>query len=240
MDMKIAGSGTIGAGEYEKISISGSGRINGAIKCTNLSVSGSASGVSVDCKEHMGISGSCSFSEDVTTGNARIAGSFKCGGNFYSSGEVKCAGSAKFNKDLKCGNLELAGAIKVDGGIEAETVHIDGKIDCLGLINAEKTVINIENAISEIGSIGGGTLTVKTKFRNNLSGLFLRLFYKTNGKIIVTNEIECDMIDITAVTAPKVVGRIVKIGDDCKIDVVQYSEEVDISPKATVGKTEKI
>lgn len=242
MDMKIAGSGQIGPGEYENINISGSGKILGAVKCENLSISGSASGTAVECRNDIKISGSCSFSEDIIANNVKIAGSFKCGGKFYTTGEMKCAGSAKFEKDLKCSKLEIAGSIHINEGIEAETVLASGKIKCSGLINAEKITINIENSISEIGSIGGSTLSIKKKHYKDICARLpiLKCFYKTNGKVIISNEIECDVIDIEATTAPKVTGRIVKIGDDCEIDTVQYSESVDISPKAKVGKTEKI
>ena len=38
MDMKISGSGSIPAGEYDVIKISGSGNIGGKVKCTELHV----------------------------------------------------------------------------------------------------------------------------------------------------------------------------------------------------------
>ncbi len=240
MDMKIAGSGMIAAGEYENVGISGSGKLQGAIKCKTISISGAASGDSIECTDKMKIAGSCGFSEDIAAHNVKIAGSFKCGGKFYATGEVKCAGSAKFEKGLKCVNLETAGSIKVNEDIEAETINASGGIRCPGLINAEKININIENSISEIGSIGGSTLTIRKRCIQNLSAWLMKFFRKTDGKVVISNEIECDMIDIEAVTAPKVTGRIVKIGDDCKIDLVQYTETVEVSPNATVGKTEKI
>ena len=222
MDMKIAGSGIIGAGEYDNVGISGSGRIQGAIKCNKLTVSGAAS------------------SEDVKTNIAKIAGSFKCNGNLFAEGEVKISGSAKFCKKLKCVSLNIAGAVRVNEDIEAENIHICGKIDCPGLVNAEKIDIEVENATSNIGSIGGSILTVRKNAMRNLSFIIFKWFSKSYGTLAITNEIECDTVDIESVTAPKVVGRIVKIGDDCDIELVQYSENIEISPKAKVGKTEKI
>ena len=54
------------------------------------------------------------------------------------------------------------------------------------------------------------------------------------------NAIEADTIALENVKTPRVSGRIVAIGEDCEIDLVQYSEEIEISPKAKVGRTEKI
>ena len=56
----------------------------------------------------------------------------------------------------------------------------------------------------------------------------------------VKTSIEGDEIALEGVIAPRVSGRVVAIGAGCEIDLVQYSEQVEISPEATVGKTEQI
>ena len=40
MDMRISGSSTMPGGEYGKVSISGSGKVQGNLKCESLSCSG--------------------------------------------------------------------------------------------------------------------------------------------------------------------------------------------------------
>lgn len=240
--MKISGSGLIGSGEYENITISGSGKIQGAIKCENLSVAGSASGESIECNGEMKIAGNCSFSSNIKTNEIRVSGSFKCGGSIASENSFKCSGYSKIEKSIKCKNFNLSGYALVNDGIEAEDININGKIDCEGLINAENITIKFWDSTSKIGSIGGSKLTVKKESGKDLCSRLpiLKWFYKTTHKVKITNEIECDIIDIDNVTAPKVTGRIVKIGENCEVDLVQYSETVEISPKAKVGKTEKI
>ena len=53
MDMKISGSGVIGAGEYEDIRISGSGRLQGLVRCKSFAASGAAFGNgSHRCRNH--------------------------------------------------------------------------------------------------------------------------------------------------------------------------------------------
>lgn len=42
------------------------------------------------------------------------------------------------------------------------------------------------------------------------------------------------------VTTQRVSGRIVAIGEGCKIDLVQYSETIEVSPDAQVGKIEQV
>ena len=41
IDMKISGSSVMPGGEYGKVSISGSGKIQGSVKCDRLACSGS-------------------------------------------------------------------------------------------------------------------------------------------------------------------------------------------------------
>ena len=52
--------------------------------------------------------------------------------------------------------------------------------------------------------------------------------------------IEADTVALENVRAPRVSGRVVAIGEDCEIELVQYSEQIEISPRAKVGRTEKL
>ncbi len=51
---------------------------------------------------------------------------------------------------------------------------------------------------------------------------------------------EKDVIAIEHVNVPKVVGRVVAIGEGCDIELVQYSDEIELHPDAKVGRCEKI
>ena len=56
----------------------------------------------------------------------------------------------------------------------------------------------------------------------------------------ISQAIEGDTIAVERVSTPLIVGRIVAIGAGCKVDLVQYSEEIEIHPDAVVKKVEKI
>ena len=62
------------------------------------------------------------------------------------------------------------------------------------------------------------------------------LMWIDSGKLYVDG----DEIALEGVVAPRVSGRVVAIGADCEIELVQYSEQVEISPEAKVGRTERI
>lgn len=242
MDMRISGSGQIAAGEYDNIRISGSGRCSGLVRCASFHASGSASGETLECKNELKVSGSCGFDKDVRCGSLGVSGAFSCGGNLTAEQKVHCSGGAKVTGTVKCSELQVSGGITAGGDIEAETVKVSGKINCGGLLNAEE--INIcSSGNMEIGTIGGSKVVIyleRSAKRIERLPLLSSLIHFSGGAVRVKNAIEADTIALENVKTPRVSGRIVAIGEDCEIDLVQYSEEIEISPKAKVGRTEKI
>ncbi|MBQ8496515.1 MAG: polymer-forming cytoskeletal protein [Clostridia bacterium] len=240
MDMKILGSGKIASGEYEKIAISGSGKLSGLVRCTGFYVSGSASGESLECADECKIAGSCKFSRDVKAKTLVISGSLSCG-DINAENEVRVAGSAKCEGSLKCASLTIAGTVSVSGDAEAETVKLDGVLNCAGLLNAEEISIKFEKNMT-IGSIGGSKIVI---LRKNPAKQTARLplfssLSNWEGNVLVKNAIEGDEIALENVIAESVSGRIVAIGDGCEIGLVQYSDRFEISPNAKVGRIEHL
>lgn len=242
--MNIFGSGRIMAGEYnEKISVSGSGKIDGKVRCKALSCSGSVSGSGeLECMEDVHISGSMKLEQNLKAQSIHVSGSLKVNGECVAEQDVKVSGMLKCHKNLKCTTLKVAGVLNCAEGIEAEEVKVYGAIQCAGLLNAENVAIEFGQAASSIGSIGGSNITIlgkETKSALNRLALFSRLV-KNNGMIEIRQVVEGDIIAVERVSAPLIVGRIVAIGAGCQVDLVQYSEEIEIHPDAVVKKVEKI
>ncbi len=241
MNKHIAGSGRIPAGEYESIHISGSGTLSGLVRCESFSTSGSSKGDSIDCKTTFKISGASTFMKDISAQSVGVSGSFTCGGNIKAKDRVSASGVIKCSSNVKCAELNVSGQMTVGGEIEAENVKVSGQLDCDGLVNAEE--VTIKGAGSTIGAIGGSRIVLRRGdiLKSMTKIPIIGTIAKTvSGKIKVTGSIEGDEITLENVDAARVSGRIVSIGDDCCIDLVQYSEEVTISEKARVKKTEKI
>lgn len=242
--MNIAGSGHISAGEYnEKITVSGSGKIDGNIRCLSFTCSGATSAAGdLICAEDARISGSTHVERNFSAKNMLVSGSFRVGGDCKVEQELKIAGSSDCRGDLKATRLNCAGKLKVGGGIEAEEVELAGVVDCAGLLNAEKIKIKFEGMSSRVGSIGGSDIKVycdkKTRKITRLP-LFSKLV-GGEGILQIDESIEGDVIAIESVHTPLVIGRIVAIGADCHINLAQYSEEIEIHPDAKVERCEKV
>lgn len=243
MDMTISGSGQIAAGEYDRVRTSGSGRLNGFVRCSSFHSSGSASGEEIECKNEFQTSGSSRFSKGVKAESIATSGSFVCGGDITVKKGMNCSGGMESGGSIKCGTLAASGSLSVKGDIEAETVKIDGRVNCDGLLNAEEITIKFKSG-SKIRNIGGSKIVIYE--HSNLEKrvrlpLFSSLMKKGGGdSLCVEESIEGDSIALEGVAVQRVSGRVVAIGDRCEIELVQYSETVEVSPNAKVGRTEKI
>lgn len=244
--MNISGSGRIAAGEYnEKILISGSGRICGNVRCTALFCSGAvkADG-SVECAEKVGASGSCHIEENLTAKNISASGSMKVGGNMTAEESVKISGSLNCGGSIKGMLISCSGSVLVDGEMAAEEIRISGRIKCDGLMNAEKIDIDLGGSgiKGSVGSIGGSEIRIyNSRAGKSVKRMpLLKKIFGRGASLCVGEAIEGDIVALEQVIVPKVVGRIVAVGDGCEINLVQYTEKIEISPNAKVERYEKI
>ncbi|MBR5712077.1 MAG: hypothetical protein IKX54_00600 [Lachnospiraceae bacterium] len=235
----IAGSGSLPGADYNgDIRISGSGRINGSAICDSFSIAGSGHvHGGLTCRESFHAGGSGHVDEDLTAESFSASGSVTVGGNAGIHGECSCSGSAKFGS-LQCGELRVGGSLRSEGNISAENARIRGAVTCHGLINAETLDVEI-GGDCYADCIGGSSITIKRG--TSAVGFFSKLFGHAAGYTFnVTNSIEGDEIYLENVTAASVTGRIVKIGDNCKIGYVSYTEGIEISENSHVDRYEII
>ena len=123
------------------------------------------------------------------------------------------------------------------------TIDINAALRSLleGLLNAEKLEIILAST-SSVGSIGGSSISV---YRPDMGRRSPRLpllssLGRGDGRLLVEDCIEGDTIAIENVTARRVSGRVVAVGEGCKIDLLQYSEQVELHPDAQVGRCEQV
>ena len=242
IDMHISGSGNIPSGEYNNISVSGSGRLQGNVRCVSFSSAGSSKGDNIECTEIFKVSGSSHFGGNIVAANIKVSGALHCDGDMVASEKVSSSGSTRCDKSVKCEQLAVSGSLNVGSDIEAETVKIEGTVNCEGLLNAESIEIKFDRGM-DIGSIGGSKIVIVSQKTIKISKrlpLFSSLAKAVSKDVSVNSAIEGDEIALEYVSCPRVTGRIIAVGQGCNIDLVQYSEDIEISPDATVGRTEKI
>lgn len=244
IDLRISGSSTMPGGEYGEVRISGAGKVQGALRCDTLHSSGAAKVLGdVDCT-----------ADTRCSGALKVEGLLRCG-SLYSDGSTHCtrldcacdvqaSGSLVVEEQLdaallhssgalqaggiRCGDLESSGSLKVGGDVEAEQAHISGAVHIPGLLNAETVNIDAGGGV-EIGSIGGSSIRILPAQGHGWS-----IFRRGTTGTAQIGTIEGDDIELDHVQAQVVRGRRVRIGENCRIDRVEYSESLDAAP-GTVG-----
>lgn len=240
--IKSSGAVTIPSGDYDNISVSGSCTLLSDVRCVSFNASGNVGADALECEQDMKTSGNASFSGAVSADNIKASGSFSCRSDVLANDRIGVSGAFSADGRIKCNSLKVSGSLKCRSQIEAEEAKIDGAVKCDGLLNAERLDIScpgFSKTRMHIGSIGGSEISI---LENN-GAFFKALPYAirhTLHKVTVELCIEGDDIRLRHVKCPRVTGGSVVIGEGCEIDLVQYSESIEISPRAHVKKTEKI
>lgn len=137
---RISGVGTVVAGDYGDISISGSGKIVGDISCEALRVSGSCKSEGVINATSIRSSGSIRCEKDVISDDISISGSGKFEGDVKVK-RMSVSGSFKSEEHyLNAERINISGSLKNELEINAELIEVSGKIDAKEIVG---TTINI-------------------------------------------------------------------------------------------------
>ena len=213
--VNISGAGSAAGGVYEKVTISGAGKITGDLEA-----------------EVVRIAGAAKLAGNVRAREFSAAGSCKVEGNLEGAA-LKCSGAAKVTGSVKAGELELAGATRIGGGVDAEQFRCKGAFSIGTLLNADRIEIALGGQ-STVGEIGGSRITV---VRGRTRGGLLDWQWVRQRVLLKTECIEGDDICLEATEARAVRGRRVQIGRGCRIQKVEYAESLEIDPHARVTET---
>ena len=238
--VSISGSGSLGGGEYARVSVSGSGRVNGDLDTEELKISGSGK-VSGRTKAGLiRISGSGGFSDAVIAEEMRISGSARVDGPVEAK-ELKCSGSFRAGGDVCAEYLKISGSIRVSGDVEADIFKASGGFEIEGLLSADKVEIHLGGRCSA-REIGGETIYVERAV--SLGGALLtglvKMFTGAGAAELRTTQIEGDEVRLESTIADVVRGKRVEIGPGCKIESVEYTETLKIHDSATVERQQKV
>ncbi len=226
-NVKISGAGTADGGVYEKVSVSGAGKITGDIEADKISISGAGK---IDGSVRAGTftaSGASEIRGDLEAKTARCSGATKISGN-VTAGELKFSGASKVGGNCKAEKVKALGACKFNGDLEAEQLCSAGAFHVAGLVSADE----IELAIGgdcRASEIGGGRVTVVQAHGKH--SVWPWLWRKDNSRLRAET-IEGDDVYLEATTASCVRGRRVRIGSHCRVTHVEFSESLEIDPSA--------
>ncbi len=231
----IAGAGKISSGLYERISISGAGRITGDVDAEEIRISGAAKIAGRTTASRLRVSGSIVFNDDAQIGEAEISGSCRFKGNLKVK-EIRTSGSIKVSGDIFGQYIKISGGLKVDGSVETDIFRMSGTFTIDQLLSADRVEIRLGGRC-KVREIGGERIEVRRdnwRGRGMILGGLARLFGHVEAAELRCQLIEGDDIYLEATSAETVRGKRVVIGQGCTLETVEYFESLEVDDSAVV------
>lgn len=218
--ISLDGVGTSIGGKFEQMNISGVYSLSGDLICDNLYVSGVLKdSKNIQCEEFK-VSGVLKSSESLDASNINVSGAVNIG------------------KNIKSQKILGEGYIKVKENIESEKIEIEGNLICNGLVNCEDFYL-FTSGESKIGEIGATNIKICSEQQcSGIFKIFIPKKFKNNHAYI--NLIEGNDIILSNCDVDIVRGKNIVIGENCKINKIEYSVSIDINKESRVDVVNKI
>ncbi len=237
----ISGAGIINGGTYDRVSISGAGKVTGDLSAEEIKISGAGKIQGKVEASIIAASGSAVFSQDVIAEEMKISGSARVDGRVKVK-ELKCSGTFKAGSGISSEYIKISGHLRAEGDVEAEIFKASGGFKIAGLLSADRVEIKL-GGHCEVREIGGEKIEV-TRGGWKEKGIFLDGLIKlfTGGGVaeLHTTQVEGDEITLEDTTALTVRGKTVVIGPGCNIETVEYSESLNVAQGATVRNKSRV
>ncbi len=229
----ISGAGKLSGGVYDTVKVAGSGKIEGNVDANQISTAGACKIEGNVKAKRMKTAGACKIIGDVQVGELKTAGSCAVEGRVEAD-SLESAGSQTILKGVTAKAIEIAGGWKVGGDVEADRFTAKGSINISGLLSADEVHLELGGR-SKVREIGGGRIAVK---RSN-QGWFTFIGLGWGSGSLEVETIEADEIYLEATKAQTVRGKRITIGEDCRIERVEYEESLQVDESAEVKERVK-
>lgn len=215
-DIEINGIGSSNGGHFHNVIINGKGTITGDIQAECIEINGLGTILGKIQAKEIGITGNSSLKDCVQADELSIEGNTKIYGDVQAT-KLKVSGNATIQGNLKSEEIQIEGRTNISGNCESESFEAQGPVRIDGQLNAETIKLDLvwKCEIAEIGC-----QSIHVKYTEHSVWELIQSIFPT---ILITNMIEGDEIEIEHTHAKVVRGNHVFIGDNCEIDLVEYT-----------------
>jgi len=237
----ISGAWKLSGGIYDRVSISGAGKITGDIHTEELRISGAGKAEGKVEANKIVVSGTVSFADDVIADEMRISGSAHVDG-LITAKELKSSGSLKVVGSISSDYIKISGSLRASADVETEIFRASGGFHIDGLLSADRIEIRIGGRC-QAREIGGEQIDIRRggwREKGILLDGLIKLFTGGGTPGLETTQIEGDEIYLEDTTADVVRGKSVEIGPGCHIKLVEYSKSLTVNPNAKIDKETKV
>ena len=236
-NLRIDGMFTSEGGEYEKIVINGQGTVTSNVQADCIRVNGIGTFQGNVNSDTVIISGMATIKEGIVAEELKVSGSATIEGGIEAE-KLIIEGMATIQGNVESEEVRIEGKASIHGDCEAETFKMEGQIKIKGQLNAES--IHICSVLkSEIHEITGSSIQI-VRDNNLVTGMVNKALDIVFTNNLAVNTIEGDQIELDHVTARVVRGEDVTIGENCEIDLIEYSGTLKQHPRAKIKEARKM
>jgi cytoskeletal protein CcmA (bactofilin family) len=234
-DVKINGDGSLSGGTYGAVTVNGAGTINGDLECTKYTINGAGTCNGRIVAQDITVNGQGTFNGEVQATSMTVNGdaSIRDGAGI---GKLSIKGNATIGGSIAAHDITLRGFLRGAGDCQAEQFSGEGAFTIAGLLSADIIDVKVYGTCSA-REIGGEKITVRSPqgFQS-----ITQIFTFWAEKRLTAETVEGDDVYLEGVTAKTDRGRNVTIGTDCKVDVVEYSDNYSRTDGAMVGEARRV
>ncbi len=228
-DMTLGGIFVIDGGTYGLVSLNGICRIKNDLDATGFTAGGAwAIGGSLKSGEAR-IKGTGAVAKDAALTSLNIDGALNVHGTLSVKEEVFAKGTLSATGAVKASHIDIEGTLKASSDVETESIDLRGELNIGGMLNADSIRLLFAGS-NTAHEIGGSVIRIEPLPTSSFKNVF------QSSPAFHCESIEADDIDISGTTAKVVRGARVHIGPNCNIELVEYSEELQIDPSSHVGE----
>jgi cytoskeletal protein CcmA (bactofilin family) len=234
-DVKINGDGSLSGGTYGDVTINGAGTVNGDLNCDRYTVNGAGTANGNVVAQTVTVNGQGTFNGEVQATSMTVNGDASIRDGVGIS-QFTIKGNATVGGGIAAHEIVLRGFMRGAGDCQAESFSGEGAFTVAGLLSADQIDIKVYGACTA-KEIGGEKITIRSP-RGFQS--ITQIFTFWTEQRLTADTIEGDDVYLEGVTAKTVRGRNVTIGVDCKVDVVEYSDNYSRADGAMVGEARRV
>lgn len=159
-------------------------------------------------------------------------GMCKCEGELIAD-DIRTEGTFKIKGNVRAKKISVEGIARfIDSCVNADQVYTEGVIQCYEL-SADNIKID---GVCRADKMFGESIEINPKVGKRTG--FFDLFsssYASDVRLIECTELNADELSADIIRASKV-----KLGKHCEVNILEYSETIDIHPEAKIKKLIKV
>jgi len=231
-DARVAGEGTISGGVYGSITINGAGTVTGDVQCRELKMNGACKCKGSVKADSIAVNGAGTFEGTVQAGEMQVNGSTDIHAGM-GVGRLLVRGTCGLDGGLAAHEIDVRGALRVGGDLTAESFTGEGRFVVNGLLTADVIDVRLHGR-SSARALGGQRITLRVP-----EG-FTSILSMFSDRRLIADSIEADDVYLIDTTAKVVRGARVTLGEGCEIELVEYTEKLELVAGAQLREQRKV